>query len=64
MKILVFNAGSASLKFGVFDMRVADCRVFKDGQCVLHYHQSGLQALDYTPTMPKKCTCKTATTSM
>ena len=50
MNILVFNAGSASLKFGVFDMHVADCRVFKgeferfkDGQCVLHYRQGGEQ---------------------
>lgn len=29
MKILVFNAGSSSLKFGVFDLAVADSRIFK-----------------------------------
>lgn len=50
MKILVFNAGSSSLKFGVFDMAVADNRVFKgeferfrDGECVLHYRAGGEQ---------------------
>jgi acetate kinase len=29
MKILVFNAGSSSLKFGVFDLALADNRLFK-----------------------------------
>src|SRR5690606_18965680 len=29
MKILVFNAGSSSLKFGIFDLAQADSRVFK-----------------------------------
>jgi acetate kinase len=50
MKILVFNAGSSSLKFGVFDMNVEDSRVFKgefegfkNGQCVLHYRIGGEQ---------------------
>ena len=48
MKILVFNAGSSSLKFGIFDMDVSDSRVFKaefeafhGGQCV---HRCGAQA--------------------
>lgn len=48
MKILVFNAGSSSLKWGVFDMAFGDCRVFKaefedfaDGQCRLHYRLGG-----------------------
>ncbi len=50
MKILVFNAGSSSLKFGIFDMDVSDSRVFKaefeafhGGQCVLHYRVGGEQ---------------------
>ena len=57
MKILVFNAGSASLKFGVFDMGVADCRVFKgeferfkNGQCVLHYRTGGEQGQELQRT--------------
>lgn len=44
MKILVFNAGSSSLKFGVFDTSLDDWHVvnaefkdFKDDQCELHY---------------------------
>ena len=44
MRILVFNAGSSSLKFSVFDLAMKDSRIFKgeyeqfaDGACVLHY---------------------------
>ena len=44
MKILVFNAGSSSLKFGVFDTSLNDWHVvnaefkdFTEGQCELHY---------------------------
>ena len=44
MHILVFNAGSSSLKFGVFDTNSKDSRIFKGelsrfekGQCTLHY---------------------------
>jgi acetate kinase len=50
MKILVFNAGSSSLKFGVFDMAVEDSRVFKaefegfkNDACTLHYRVGGEQ---------------------
>lgn len=50
MKILVFNAGSSSLKFGVFDMGIQDSRVFKgefegfkNGTCTLHYRIGGEQ---------------------
>jgi len=50
MKILVFNAGSSSLKFGVFDMSTNDSRVFKaefedfkNGSCTLHYRVGGEQ---------------------
>jgi acetate kinase len=50
MKILVFNAGSSSLKFGVFDMSTPDSRVFKGefegfkkGTCTLHYRTGGEQ---------------------
>lgn len=50
MKILIFNAGSSSLKFGVFDMAISDNRVFKgefenfkNGQCLLHYRVGGEQ---------------------
>lgn len=50
MKILVFNAGSSSLKFGVFDMSAQDSRVFKgefegfkNGECLLHYRIGGEQ---------------------
>jgi acetate kinase len=46
MQILVFNAGSSSLKFSVFDLAIKDSRIFKgeyeqfaDGACVLHYRQ-------------------------
>lgn len=52
MKVLVFNAGSASLKFGVFDLDVPDSRVFKAefeafnaGQCVLQYRVGGEQGI-------------------
>ena len=48
MKILVFNAGSSSLKFGVFDLARTDSRVFKgefeqfqDGKATLHYRVGG-----------------------
>jgi len=50
MKIIVFNAGSSSLKLGVFDMDIEDSRVFKvefegfqDGGCTLHYRVGGEQ---------------------
>lgn len=50
MKILVFNAGSSSLKFGVFDMSAENSRVFKgeferfqDGKCLFHYRIGGEQ---------------------
>jgi acetate kinase len=50
MKIIVFNAGSSSLKLGVFDMDIEDNRVFKvefegfqDGGCTLHYRVGGEQ---------------------
>jgi len=50
VKILVFNAGSSSLKFGVFDMSIKDNRVFKaefegfkGGACTLHYRMGGEQ---------------------
>lgn len=50
MKILVFNAGSSSLKFGVFDMSIQDSRAFKgefegfkNGTCTLHYRIGGEQ---------------------
>lgn len=53
MKILVFNAGSSSLKFGVFDMNLEDSRIFKaefegfkNGQCLLHYRAGGEQGED------------------
>ena len=53
MKILVFNAGSSSLKFGVFDMSVEDSRVlkgefegFKNGQCLFHYRVGGEQGAE------------------
>ena len=50
MRILVFNAGSSSLKFGIFDPAVADSRLFKgefkqfrDGTCTLAYRAGGEQ---------------------
>ena len=50
MFILVFNAGSSSLKFGVFDTNNKDSRIFKGelsrfekGQCTLHYRCGGEQ---------------------
>jgi acetate kinase len=50
MKILVFNAGSSSLKFGVFDMSIEDSRIFKaefegfkNGTCTLHFRIGGEQ---------------------
>ena len=48
MKILVLNAGSSSLKFGVFDLARIDSRVFKgeferfeDGKAILRYRVGG-----------------------
>ncbi len=48
MKILVFNAGSSSLKFGVFDTVIEDSRIFKgefegfrDGTCNFNYRSGG-----------------------
>lgn len=48
--ILVFNAGSSSLKFGVFDLSIEDSRLFKaefegfnKGKCTLHYRTGGEQ---------------------
>jgi acetate kinase len=53
MKILVFNAGSSSLKFGVFDMSISDSRVFKgeyegfkNGACTLYYRTGGEQGTE------------------
>lgn len=50
MHILVFNAGSSSLKFGVFDTNSKDSRTFKGelnrfekGHCTLHYRCGGEQ---------------------
>lgn len=55
MKILVINAGSASLKFGVFDLDLADSRIFKgefaqftpEG-CVFDYRSGGEQGEQHT----------------
>jgi acetate kinase len=51
MKILVFNAGSSSLKFGLFNMSIDDSRVFKgefenfkNKLCTLHYRIGGEQS--------------------
>lgn len=48
MQILVFNAGSSSLKFGVFNLSIEDSRIFKgelndfnDGGCQFHYRVGG-----------------------
>jgi len=53
MKILVFNAGSSSLKFGVFDMSSEDSRVFKaefegfkNDACTLHFRVGGEQGIE------------------
>ncbi len=53
MNMLVLNAGSSSLKFGVFDMSVGDCRVvkaeferFEGGQCQLHFRLGGEQGVE------------------
>jgi len=50
MHILVFNAGSSSLKFGVFDTNSKDSHIFKgelssfeNGECTLHYRCGGEQ---------------------
>lgn len=59
MKILVFNAGSSSLKFGVFDMAVEDSRVFKgeferfsNGSCQFHYRAGGEKGENRTRSAP------------
>src|SRR5689334_10853479 len=48
MRVLVFNIGSSSLKFGVFDPGLADGRLFKGeftgfdaSGCTLHYRCGG-----------------------
>jgi acetate kinase len=48
MRILVFNAGSSSLKFGVFDLADDAVQVFKgaferfrDGECDFHFRRQG-----------------------
>ena len=48
MKVLVFNVGSSSLKFGVFDLDLADSRLFKGefeqfhaGGCTLNFRCGG-----------------------
>jgi acetate kinase len=53
MKVLVFNAGSSSLKFGVFDLEQADSRVFKGefadfspAGCLLQYRLGGEQGVE------------------
>ncbi|MCB2102182.1 MAG: acetate/propionate family kinase [Rhodobacterales bacterium] len=53
MKILILNAGSSSLKFGIFDMDRDDRRVFKGeferfgpSGCTLHVRAGGEQAED------------------
>lgn len=55
MRILVFNAGSSSLKFGIFDPQQADSRLFKgefsafgDGSCQLEYRAGGEQGAGQT----------------
>ncbi len=59
MKILVFNVGSSSLKFGVFDMNIEDSRIFKgeferfkDGACVFHYRIGGEQGKEKARSEP------------
>ncbi|MFO0388352.1 MAG: acetate/propionate family kinase [Alphaproteobacteria bacterium] len=59
MKILVFNAGSSSLKFGVFDMSSEDSRVFKaefegfkNGTCTLHFRVGGEQGIEQKRSEP------------
>jgi acetate kinase len=59
MKILVFNAGSSSLKFGVFDMSSEDSRVFKaefesfkNGTCTLHFRVGGEQGAEQKRSEP------------
>lgn len=53
MLILVFNAGSSSLKFGVFDLARADSRIFKGefsgfraGNCEFRYRSGGEQGAE------------------
>lgn len=50
MKILDFNAGSSSLKFGMFDMSIQESRIFKgefegfrNVACTLHFRVGGEQ---------------------
>ncbi len=53
MQVLVFNAGSSSLKFGVFNLDLEDSRIFKgefeafvDGKCTLHFRIGGEQGVE------------------
>lgn len=55
MRILVFNAGSSSLKFGIFDPTQSDSRLFKgefsafrDGSCQLEYRAGGERGEEHT----------------
>ncbi|MDR0780353.1 MAG: acetate/propionate family kinase [Pseudomonadales bacterium] len=55
MRVLVFNLGSSSLKFGIFDSALADNRIFKgefadfQGEgCTLRYRVGGEHAGEYT----------------
>lgn len=58
MNILVFNAGSSSLKFGLFDLQREDHRIlkgeferFQNGQCQLHYRVGGEQGQTSSRTL-------------
>jgi len=53
MRILVINAGSSSLKFGVFDLDLSDSRIFKGeferfsaGGALLHYRCGGEEGVE------------------
>lgn len=57
MKILVINAGSSSLKFGIFNTDIEDQRMFKgefesfkEGSCLLHYRDGGIKGESKTRT--------------
>lgn len=57
MKILVINAGSSSIKFGIFDTTIEDQRVFKgefeafkDNSCLFHYRDGGAKNESQTRT--------------
>ncbi len=59
MQVLVFNAGSSSLKFGVFDLSRDDSRLikgeferFSPSGCLLHWRAGGEQGKDETRPMP------------